>query len=190
MRLRQDVLLDYPIDLLHGQLSSVDKEEAMDRFRSGDCRLLVTTTVIEVGIDVPSATVILIEQAERFGLAQLHQLRGRVGRGTKPSHCLLLRSRSLTPQAEARLNALAATTNGFEIAEKDLALRGPGDVLGTRQSGLPTFRVGDLVRHRHVLEEAREAARQYLEQRGQTRDRLLTAVKKRWEGKLRFLEAG
>jgi ATP-dependent DNA helicase RecG len=121
-------------------------------------QILVATTVIEVGIDVPNATVMVVEHAERFGLAQLHQLRGRVGRGAHRSTCLLLHQEPLGEAGEARLGALVATTDGFVIAERDLELRGPGDVFGTRQSGMPTLRSGDLRRDRAIMEQARRLA--------------------------------
>ena len=130
----------------------------MERFSAGETRLLVATTVIEVGVDVPEATVMVIEHAERFGLAQLHQLRGRVGRGAGASICVLLASGRLGDDARERLEALARTDDGFTIAEKDLQLRGPGDFFGTRQSGLPTFRVAHLIRDRDLLERARAEA--------------------------------
>ena len=129
----------------------------MDRFRRGHTHALVSTTVIEVGIDVPNATVMLVENAERFGLAQLHQLRGRIGRGEHKSFCILLTSDE-TPETRTKLSVLEKTTNGFEIAEKDLQLRGPGEFLGTRQSGLPDLVLADLIKDRLILEKARKAA--------------------------------
>jgi ATP-dependent DNA helicase RecG len=129
------------IDLVHGRMKSADKDAAMARFASGETRLLVATTVIEVGVDVPEATIIVIEHAERFGLAQLHQLRGRIGRGLGASTCLLLYKAPLGETAKARLAILRETEDGFRIAEEDLRLRGEGDLLGTRQSGLPGFQI-------------------------------------------------
>jgi ATP-dependent DNA helicase RecG len=131
----------------------------MAGFAAGDIRLLVATTVIEVGVDVPEATVIVIEQAERFGLAQLHQLRGRVGRGARRSSCLLLYGEPLGPIARARLRVMQATDDGFRIAEEDLRLRGPGEVLGARQSGLPALRLADLGAHADLLAPARDDVR-------------------------------
>ena len=144
------------VDLVHGQMPSTQKDKAMQAFSAGRTRLLVATTVIEVGVDVPDATVIVIEHAERFGLAQLHQLRGRVGRGDKPSSCLLLYANPLGSLARARLDVLRQSQDGFYIAEEDLRLRGPGEVLGTRQSGAPTFRLADLAVHADLLSTARD----------------------------------
>jgi ATP-dependent DNA helicase RecG len=150
------------VGLVHGRLKSAEKEAAMSAFADGELDVLVATTVIEVGIDVPNASVILIENAERFGLSQLHQLRGRVGRGTHASHCILLASsRDLTPEAQERLAAMARTQDGFRIAEEDLRLRGPGDLFGTRQWGLPALRVANLLRDRPLLEAAHREARCY-----------------------------
>ena len=144
------------VGLVHGQMPSSRKDKAMQAFSQGLTRLLVATTVIEVGVDVPDATVIVIEHAERFGLAQLHQLRGRVGRGDKPSSCLLLYANPLGSLARARLNVLRDSQDGFFLAEEDLRLRGPGEVLGTRQSGAPTFRLADLAVHADLLSAARD----------------------------------
>lgn len=138
----------------------------MASFARGDVHVLVATTVVEVGVDVSNATVMVVEHAERFGLSQLHQLRGRVGRGEHPSTCVLLYQHPISEQGRARLDALTATTDGFVIAERDLEIRGPGDFFGTRQSGLPTLRIGDLVRDHVVMEEARRAAVQWLDDAG------------------------
>jgi ATP-dependent DNA helicase RecG len=142
--------------LLHGRMSGSEKDEVMSAFAAGDYDILVSTTVIEVGIDVPNASVILIEDAERFGLAQLHQLRGRVGRGQHKSYCALV-SKAEGAEAAERLRALEASQSGFELAEKDLELRGPGDFLGTRQSGLPDLRIAQLS-DMETLATARDAA--------------------------------
>ena len=143
----------YEVGLLHGQLTSEQKDEVMDHFKAGELDILVSTTVIEVGVDVPNATVMVILDADRFGLAQLHQLRGRVGRGSKRSYCLLVAD----PKSEygiERMKTMVETTDGFVIAQKDLELRGPGDVLGKKQSGLPDFKIGDPVSDFNILQVA------------------------------------
>ncbi len=146
---------DISIDLLHGRMSSEEKEKIMSRFSNGDTGILVSTTVIEVGVDVPNATIMMIEHAERFGLSQLHQLRGRIGRGSKQSYCILMPGSAISKDGRYRLRKLVETTDGFEIAEADLKLRGPGDFLGTKQSGLPDFRFADIVEDRLLLEQAK-----------------------------------
>ena len=156
--LAQDVFPDLRVALLHGRLKQDAKDRVMGAFVRREFDILVSTTVIEVGVDVPNATVMVVEHAERFGLSQLHQLRGRVGRGSHKSYCMLLHSYGLTEQGRERLKALTETTDGFEIAERDLQLRGPGDFFGTRQSGMPTLRVGDLLRDHALMEEARREA--------------------------------
>jgi ATP-dependent DNA helicase RecG len=156
--LAQDVFPELRVALLHGRLKQDAKDRVMGAFVRGEFDILVSTTVIEVGVDVPNATVMVIEHAERFGLSQLHQLRGRVGRGAHRSYCVLLYQYPITEQGKERLKALTDTTDGFEIAERDLQLRGPGDFFGTRQSGMPTLRVGDLLRDHALMEEARREA--------------------------------
>jgi len=151
-------LPDARVGLLHGRMSPDEKEAVMERFKAGQLDILVATTVIEVGIDVPNATVMLVEHAERFGLAQLHQLRGRVGRGREPGLCLLMKSPRCSEEGEKRLEVMARTTDGFRIAEADLEIRGPGEFLGTRQSGLPDFRVANILRDGQILEQARQTA--------------------------------
>ena len=158
-QLSTEVFADLSVGLLHGRLSSEAKQEAIAAFAEGRTQVLVSTTVVEVGVDVPAATVMVIEHADRFGLAQLHQLRGRVGRGAAQSHCLLINDSS-NPQAAQRLNLLERSTDGFEIAEMDLRLRGPGQVLGTRQSGLPDVALASLSTDGAVLERARSVAQQ------------------------------
>lgn len=155
--LQATIFPNFQVGLLHGRMSSVEKETSINQFRSGATQILVATTVIEVGVDVPNATIMLIENAERFGLSQLHQLRGRVGRGAKQSYCLLMNS-SKAETARQRLKVLEQSQDGFFISEMDLRLRGPGEVLGTRQSGLPDFALASLVEDQAVLELAREAA--------------------------------
>ena len=177
--LQARVFADARVGLVHGRIPTAERERTMTAFAAGSIDVLVATTVIEVGIDVPNATVMVIEQAERFGLAQLHQLRGRVGRGAAESHCVLVHASRLSDAARARLRALAETTDGFEIAERDLELRGPGDFFGTRQSGVPLFRVGDLLRDHRVMEEARRAAAAWLADPDATEPRL-AAVRQAW----------
>lgn len=150
------------IGLIHGRMNGVEKDEAMRAFKQGETRVLVATTVIEVGVDVPDATIIVIEHAERFGLSQLHQLRGRVGRGDRPSTCLLLYKGPLGEIAQARLKVMRETEDGFRIAEEDLKLRGEGELLGTRQSGTPGFRLASIEAHGDLLEIARKDARYIL----------------------------
>jgi len=155
--LKKDVFSDLKLALIHGRMKSDEKKRIMEDFRDGKCDILIATTVIEVGLDVPNVTVILVEHAERYGLAQLHQLRGRIGRGEHESYCILL-GEPKTEDSEKRLSTMAETTSGFEISEKDLDIRGPGEFLGTRQSGLPELRVGDIARDFSIMEEAREEA--------------------------------
>jgi ATP-dependent DNA helicase RecG len=167
--LRGSTFSEFKVGLVHGRMKSNKRETVMNSFIVGDIDLLVATTVIEVGVDVPNASVMLIENAERFGLAQLHQLRGRVGRGHYESHCVLLYQEGPSEAARSRLDAVASTTNGFEIAERDLEIRGPGDFFGTRQSGIPDLQVGDLIRDCGVMGEARQAATVWLDKSAGTR---------------------
>jgi ATP-dependent DNA helicase RecG len=160
--LRDQVFPRFVVGLVHGKMKPGDKDKVMRSFVSGEIQILVSTTVIEVGMDVANASVMVVEHAERFGLSQLHQLRGRVGRGAKKSYCILLTSDKKISVAEERLGIMAKTNDGFVIAEKDLELRGAGELLGTRQSGLPEFRIGNLVRDQQILEKARKEAEFYL----------------------------
>jgi ATP-dependent DNA helicase RecG len=160
--LRDTVFPKFSVGLLHGKMKAPEKEAVMRAFVAGEIQVLVSTTVIEVGVDVPNASVMIIEHSERFGLSQLHQLRGRVGRGAEKSYCVLLTSDKKTAVAQERVGIMAKTNDGFVIAEKDLELRGPGELLGTRQSGLPEFRVGNIVRDQPILERARNEAEFYL----------------------------
>ena len=190
-QLSKAVFPELQVGLLHGRMPPDEKERAMQAFQAGRTQVLVGTTVIEVGVDVPNASVMVIEQAERFGLAQLHQLRGRVGRGRRASHCLLLVSQDATEAARERLTTLEQTSNGFEIAETDLRLRGPGEFLGTKQSGLPAFRVANLVRDREILEWARREATDFVE-RGerQEREHLLRYIRQNWGRRYGLVEVG
>lgn len=156
-KLQQEVFPEYKIGLLHGKLKNDEKDEVMKKFKDGEFNILVSTTVVEVGVDVPNATVMVIENAERFGLSQLHQLRGRVGRNSLQSYCILITS-SRSQETRERLNIMTETNDGFVIAEKDLQLRGPGEFLGTRQSGLPDLIISDIVRDAKILELARNEA--------------------------------
>jgi ATP-dependent DNA helicase RecG len=183
------------VGLVHGQMPNAEKDRIMEAFKAGEIRVLVATTVIEVGVDVPEATGMIIEHAERFGLAQLHQLRGRVGRGDNPSNCLLLYRGPLGEIAKARLNIMRETQDGFRIAEEDLRLRGSGEVLGLRQSGMPNFRLANLDEHAHLLPAVHDDARMILQEdptltseRGHA-IRLLLNLFERTEA-LRFLKAG
>ncbi len=188
--LAQEVFPSYRVGLLHGRMKSDAKDRVMRSFAAGELQILVSTTVVEVGVDVPNATVMLIEHAERFGLSQLHQLRGRVGRDRHQSYCFLLYQYPLSEDARERLKAMTETTDGFEIAERDLRLRGPGDFFGTRQAGMPTFRMIDLVRDRELLEAAqREAARWFASALDVTAagiDKLIA----NWQQRFRLVEIG
>lgn len=156
-RLTTSVFPDYKVGLLHGQQKAKEKDEAMEKFRGGEFNLLVSTTVIEVGVDVPNASVMVVEDANRFGLSQLHQLRGRVGRGNKQSYCILIAD-AKNDDAQARMEIMVNTQDGFKIAEEDLRLRGPGEIAGTKQSGSLDFKIADLVQDGKMLEQARQAA--------------------------------
>ncbi|MBI3781860.1 MAG: ATP-dependent DNA helicase RecG, partial [Deltaproteobacteria bacterium] len=184
----------YRVGLVHGKMKPAEKDAVMRRFKAGDVQLLVSTTVIEVGIDVPNATIMVVDHAERFGLSQLHQLRGRVGRGSDSSLCILLTPYHRGDDTRRRLEALAASNDGFKIAEVDLEIRGPGEMLGTRQSGLPDFRVANLIRDRGLMEEAKRAADRWLQRDPNletAESKLLRVVlKHRWAGRLELAQIG
>ena len=163
---------DVKMGLLHGKMKPAEKDQVMDLFRKNEIQILVSTTVIEVGVDVPNANIMIIEHAERFGLSQLHQLRGRVGRGSHKSYCILLMGHAVSEEARARTRMMEETTDGFKIAEFDLEMRGPGEFLGTRQSGLPGFQMANLVRDFKILEEARNAAFEILKKDPQLKDKM------------------
>ncbi|HOD34550.1 MAG TPA: ATP-dependent DNA helicase RecG [Syntrophales bacterium] len=192
--LQQDVYPEFEVGLMHGRMKSREKEGIMDRFLAKDIHLLVSTTVIEVGIDIPQASLMVIEHAERFGLAQLHQLRGRVGRGDIPSYCILMSGHPASDVSAMRLRVMEQTTDGFRIAEEDLAIRGPGEFLGTRQSGLPDFRVANILRDGRILNEARQEAFRLIDRDAfleQPEHRLLKDVLlRRWEGRLDLARTG
>jgi ATP-dependent DNA helicase RecG len=156
--MRKKIFPDLKVGLLHGRMDSDDKESVLRRFQSGDVQVLVSTTVIEVGVDVPNANIMVVEHAERFGLSQMHQLRGRIGRGSAKSYCVLMTGGKVSPEAEQRLDAMVRTNDGFEISELDLQLRGPGEFFGTKQAGMPDFRVANLIRDRELLELAKREA--------------------------------
>jgi ATP-dependent DNA helicase RecG len=192
--LRMGPLAGLRLGLLHGRLSADDKEVTMRRFQRGDIDVLIATTVIEVGVDVANASVMVIEHAERFGLAQMHQLRGRVGRGAAKSYCILMTGGRVSEQAEARLDAMVRTQNGFELAELDLQQRGPGEFFGTRQAGLPEFRVANLIRDRAVLELAKTEAARFAESPDpavsrEERDAVWARLKLQWQRKYGLVEA-
>jgi ATP-dependent DNA helicase RecG len=187
--LQADVFPAFRVALLHGRMKPDVKARVMQLFVSGQIHVLVSTTVVEVGVDVPNASIMVVEHAERFGLSQLHQLRGRVGRGPWTSHCVLLYQSPWSDDARERLTALASTSDGFLIAERDLELRGPGDFFGTRQSGLPRLRTGDLVRDRDVMEDAHREARRLVDEGGVGGD-LLRFVQERWQTQFGLVEVG
>jgi ATP-dependent DNA helicase RecG len=197
-KLRTGALAGLRVGLLHGRLDADEKEIIMRRFQRGEIDVLVATTVIEVGVDVPNATVMVVEHAERFGLAQLHQLRGRVGRGAAKSYCILITGERVTPVAEERLNAMVRSQDGFELAELDLSQRGPGEFFGTRQAGLPDFRVANLLRDRQLLELAKMEAAQFAnassagnsEVTETERARVWTRLKDAWQRRYGLVEAG
>jgi ATP-dependent DNA helicase RecG len=191
--LRKGPLEGLKLGLLHGRMSADDKEVAMRRFQRGETQVLIATTVIEVGVDVPNASVMVIEHAERFGLAQMHQLRGRVGRGAAKSYCVLLTGGKVSDSAEGRLEAMVRTQNGFELAELDLAQRGPGEFFGTRQAGMPEFTVANLVRDRAILELAKAEAERYANGEGRVKTPESAAVwarlKHQWQRRYGLVEA-
>lgn len=152
----------YQISIVHGQMPAKDKDYEMHRFITKQTQIMVATTVIEVGVNVPNSSVMVIESAERFGLSQLHQLRGRVGRGNDQSYCILMSSHKLTREAKTRLETMTATTDGFQIAEVDLKLRGPGDLMGTQQSGVLQLKIADIIKDNHWLKIARSDAQELL----------------------------
>jgi ATP-dependent DNA helicase RecG len=200
-KLRTGPLAGLRLALLHGRLDADEKEIVMRRFQRGEIDVLVATTVIEVGVDVPNATVMVVEHAERFGLAQLHQLRGRVGRGAAKSFCILMTGPRVSPLAEERLNAMVRTQDGFELAELDLSMRGPGEFFGTRQAGLPDFRVANLLRDRKLLELAKMEAARFAnapaagnaiggEVTEAERTRVWSRLKEAWQRRYGLVEAG
>jgi len=191
-RLSKDVFPKMKLGLLHGRLSSEEKDAVMQRFRKNEAQILVATTVVEVGVDVPNATVMVIEHAERFGLAQLHQLRGRIGRGAGKSHCILVAPVRMTDEARARLDTMVRTSNGFEIAETDLLLRGPGEFFGTRQSGELGFHIANPLRDKELLESARKEAFALVEDSAQQEalQRVLRLLPGEWQRRYHLAHIG
>jgi len=191
-RLSKEAFPKLKLGLLHGRLSSEEKDDVMQRFHRNEVQILVTTTVVEVGVDVPNATVMVIEHAERFGLAQLHQLRGRIGRGSQKSHCILVAPFHMTDEARARLDTMVRTSNGFEIAETDLLLRGPGEFFGTRQSGELGFHIANPLRDKELLELARKEAFALVEDGTQHEElqRVLRMLPGEWQRRYHLAKVG
>ncbi len=193
--LRHGALHGLRLGLLHGRLPADDKDVMLRRFARGEIDVLVSTTVIEVGVDVPNATTMVIEHAERFGLSQMHQLRGRVGRGSARSYCILMTGGRVSEASAERLAAMVRTQDGFELAELDLELRGPGEFFGTRQSGLPDFRVASLIRDRALLEQAKTEARKFVaepdaEAAPEEKAAVWAALKETWQRRYGLVNAG
>ncbi len=170
---------DLQISIVHGKMKSKDKDWEMQRFLNKETQIMVATTVIEVGVNVPNASIMVIENAERFGLSQLHQLRGRVGRGAEQSYCILMSSYKLSKEGKFRLKTMVETTDGFKIADADLKLRGPGDISGTQQSGVLDLKLADLAQDYRILEEARKCAKEILSENPKLDDDKYTMVLKR-----------
>ena len=194
-QLREKIFPNLHVGLLHGRLDANEKEHVMREFQQGKIEVLVATTVIEVGVDVPNATVMIIEHADRFGLAQLHQLRGRIGRGAAKSYCVLMRGGKVSEEGERRLDAMVRSNDGFEIAELDLELRGPGEFFGTKQAGIPSFRVANIIRDRELLEAAKREAAFVIsgpnsEVSREEIDRALREMRSRWAMSYGLVEVG
>jgi ATP-dependent DNA helicase RecG len=192
--LKKEIFPGFQIGLLHGRMKSDEKEVIMMDFKEGRIKILVATTVIEVGIDIPNASVMVVEHAERFGLSQLHQLRGRIGRGRFPSKCILLAQYRSSEESKVRLRAMERTNDGFKIAEEDLALRGPGEFFGIRQSGLPDFRVAHIIRDTPILIEARKEAFRLIQKDPGLVHPSYAGLKdiliKRWKGRMELATIG
>jgi ATP-dependent DNA helicase RecG len=194
-QLREKIFPNLHVGLLHGRLDADEKEHVMREFQQGKIEILVATTVIEVGVDVPNATVMVIEHADRFGLAQLHQLRGRIGRGAAKSYCVLMRGGKVSEEGERRLDAMVRSNDGFHIAELDLELRGPGEFFGTKQAGIPSFRVANIIRDRQLLEAAKREAAFVIsgpnaEISKEEIDRALREMRSRWAMSYGLVEVG
>jgi ATP-dependent DNA helicase RecG len=186
-----EVFPDIPVGLLHGKLGSGEKEAAMEAFKAGRTKILVSTTVIEVGVDVPNATVMVIEQAERFGLSQLHQLRGRVGRGGEQSYCMLV-TQKLNDTGKERIRTMVESQDGFAIAETDLKLRGPGEFFGTKQSGLPSLRIANILRDPDILGVARQEAKAFVERPPSQEDfgKAVVYIRDHWQRRYGLVSVG
>jgi len=193
--LRKKIFPDLRVGLLHGRLSPEEKEQTMHRFKAGEIDVLVSTTVIEVGVDVANATVMVVEHAERFGLSQLHQLRGRIGRGAAKSYCVLMTGGKVSPEGERRLNEMVRTQDGFKIAELDLELRGPGEFFGTKQAGMPGLRIANILRDRNLLELAKVEAAKLVEEKDseislEDRQRVMQHLRQHWQRRYGLVEVG
>ena len=193
--LSKKIFPDLNVAVLHGRMDADLKEQVMRLFQQGKIQILVSTTVIEVGVDVPNAAIMVIEHAERFGLAQLHQLRGRIGRGAAKSYCILMTSGKVSEEADRRLDAMVRTLDGFQIAELDLEMRGPGEFFGTRQAGMPSFQVANIIRDRDLLELAKKEAAAVLagpnsEISQAEIDRALRHMRTRWQKTYGLVEVG
>ncbi|HAP66912.1 MAG TPA: hypothetical protein DCQ99_03675 [Nitrospinae bacterium] len=191
---KKDIFPHLKIELLHGRMKSDEKEDIMRRFKEREIDILVSTTIIEVGVDIPNASVMVVEHAERFGLSQLHQLRGRVGRGEYQSYCILIAYYPISEEAKMRLKVMRESTDGFYIAEKDLEIRGPGEFFGTKQSGLPELKIANIIRDHKLLESARDEAFKLIEldpSLSVSEHQLLKdSLKKRWQKRLELGEIG
>jgi len=191
-KFREEIFPEFNIGLIHGQMKKELKDETMQKFRDGKIDLLVATTVIEVGVDVANASVIVIEHSERFGLAQLHQLRGRIGRSDIQSYCILITSHKLTDEAKRRMSAMVNYDNGFKLAEIDLELRGPGEIMGTRQTGMPDLRPANLIKDTKILQAARNEAFALIERSPDLSDypQLVKSLKTEFTDKLNLIQVG
>jgi ATP-dependent DNA helicase RecG len=191
-RLQKLVFPQFRLGLLHGRMRSDEKEDVMERFRRGEVQIMVSTTVIEVGVDVPNATVMVVEHADRFGLSQLHQLRGRIGRGGEKSTCILIAPKAESGEAQRRLETMVATSDGFAIAEADLKLRGPGEFFGTRQHGALGLHVANPLRDHELLELARREAFELVQRppSDEARRRLLGSLDPQWQRRYQLASVG
>jgi len=193
--LRKKVFPDLRVGLLHGRLDAEEKDQTMRNSQRGEVDVLVSTTVIEVGVDVANATVMVVEHAERFGLAQMHQLRGRIGRGAAKSYCVLMTGGKVSPEGDRRLHEMVSTQDGFEIAELDLQLRGPGEFFGTKQAGMPGLRVANILRDRKLLELAKMEAARIVDQKDPEitqvdRERIMQHLRQHWQRRYGLVEVG